>query len=154
MKLANRFIILALGLVFALPTQALPTLEKGELASILPNMQMLFDSEQNLSVFVRVVRIAGDGECQEPSEACERDNLYVVISDNEREPVASATYHLDKAHEWTMRSVSACSGPADDLCARIVLDQTLLNQAGKAWETVRHVYEFRMDSVKEIGAGK
>lgn len=154
MKSASQLIILVLGMIFALSTQAMPTLEKGVLASILPNIQILFDSQQNLPVFVRIVRIAGDGECQEPSEACEQDNLYVVISDNERLPVTSVTYRLDKAHEWTVQSVSSCSGPTDDLCAKIVLDQVLLDQAGKGWKTVYRTYEFRMDSVKEIGAVK
>ncbi|HSC48504.1 MAG TPA: hypothetical protein VLG68_10505 [Gammaproteobacteria bacterium] len=154
MKSLSSFFVLAFGFMAALPTQAGPKVEKGLLSTVLPNVVILFDSEKDLPVFVRIVRVAGDSECQEPSEQCEQDDLYVVISDNEREPVTSVTYHLDKAHEWTVQSVSRCSGLAEELCAKITLDQGLFDEANKRWKSVHHIYEFRMDSVKEVGITK
>ena len=150
MKSVSSLFALTLGLISTSSIQAAPTVEKGILGTVLPNMQILFDSQKDLPVFVRIVRVAGDGECQEPSEHCEQEGLYVVISDNEREPVTSVTYHLNKAHEWTIQSVSQCSGPIDELCAKVSLDQSQFDAAGKSWKRVHHVYEFRMDSVKEI----
>jgi hypothetical protein len=154
MKFPSRLFVLIFGFLFALRAQALPTVEKGLLSSILPNLQILFEGDQNLPVFVEVASIDGDGECQEPSSACEQNALYVVISDNEELPVTSVTYSLGKAHEWAFQSVTRCAGPKADLCAKVVLDETLTDAAGKAWKIVHHVYEFRMDSVKEIGATK
>src|SRR5690348_10349724 len=154
MKFSSRIFVFIIGFISVLPTQALPIVEKGLLSSILPNVQILFDGEQDLPVFVRVANISGDGECQEPSSACEQDALYVVISDNEKLPVISVTYSLGKAHEWALKSVGRCAVSKDDLCAKVALDQTLSDAAGKAWKIAHHVYEFRMNSVKEIEAVK
>ena len=149
MRLSNYFFALA-GFLVVLPAQALPTVEKGSLSNILPNLQIVFDGEKDLPVYIRVVSIVGDGECQEPNSECDDSILYVVISDNEALPVTSVTYNLGKAHEWALKSVARCAGSEDDLCAKIALDQTLADVSKKTWKVVHHVYEFRMDSVKEI----
>jgi len=149
MKFSNCFLSLV-GFLISLPAQALPTVEKGLLGNVLSRLQIVFDGQKDLPVYVRVASITGDGECQEPSSACDDSILYVVISDNEALPVTSVTYNLGKAHEWILQSVVHCAGSEDDLCAKVALDQTVADTSNKTWKTVHHVYEFRMDSVKEI----
>lgn len=153
MRLSNGLFAL-IGFLVAFPALALPAVEKGPLSNILPNLQILFDGQQDLPVFVRVASIAGDGECQEPSAACEQSVLYVVISDNDKLPVTSVTYNLGKAHEWAFKSVAHCAGAEDDLCVKLALEETVADSSNKAWKAVHHVYEFRMDSVKEIEINK
>ena len=153
MKFLNCFFSL-IGFLIAMPVQALPTLEKGLLSNILPDLQIVFDGQKDLPVYVRVVGIPGDGECQDIDAACDNSVMYVVISDNEALPVTSVTYNLGKAHVWDLKSVSRCTGPQADLCVNVVVDQTMADASTKSWKHVHHGYEFRMGSVKEIESRK
>ena len=149
MRFSSCFLVL-IGSLVSLSAVALPTVEKGPLASILPNLQILFDGEHDLPVAVTVTEITGDGECQEPGSMCEQAALYVIIFDDQKLPVKSITYNLGKAHDWTLQVVSRCKGSEEDSCARVVVDQTVTDAVNKTWKIVRHAYEFRLDSVKEI----
>src|SRR6185503_18579337 len=100
MRFSSCFLVL-IGSLVSLSAVALPTVEKGPLASILPNLQILFDGEHDLPVAVTVTEITGDGECQEPGSMCEQAALYVIIFDDQKLPVKSITYNLGKAHDWT-----------------------------------------------------
>src|SRR5690349_1194044 len=104
MRFSNGLFALICFLV-VLPARALPTVEKSLLSNILPDLQIVFDGQKDLPVYVRVLSIPGDGECQESVSTCDDAVLYVVISDNEALPVTSETYNLGKAHEWVLKSV-------------------------------------------------
>lgn len=146
----KQFVLLSFLSLIAVSTFAAPTLQKGVLSYVLPRAVIIFESEKNLPVWLRIVSVKEDGECGEPGKDCPKEELYVVLSDNERLPVHSVTYHIPKAYSWKLESASSCAKSEGDLCVGIDLQEAELNQAGSDWEITEHKYEFRMDSVKEI----